>query len=189
MPTFFVNVNHFKKVQFCPNTLTAIRIHLNVIIRTRWALLVQCGSIAIIFCMLNDIFLKKMFKMFKLFDESVWMSSSGPVGPCQYILQVDIVVLKIEIEFFMILFWYSNFSKPFDQYAVISSWYYDNPDLLRLALLPVPTFFTIFFTTFILEGLQKVSKGLKSGRRLFHLYFHRINLFSQFSYLYTLPMV
>ena len=124
MPTFFVNVNHFEKVQFCPNTLTAIRIHSNVIIRTRWALLVQCGSIAIIFCMLNDIFLKKMFKMFKLFDESVWMSSSGPVGPCQYILQVDIVVLKIEIEFFMILFWYSNFSKPFDQYVVISSWYY-----------------------------------------------------------------
>ena len=54
--------------------------------------------------MLNDIFLKKMFKMFKLFDESVWMSSSGPVGPCQYYLQVEIVVLKIEIEFFMILY-------------------------------------------------------------------------------------
>ena len=54
--------------------------------------------------MLNDIFLKKMFKMFKLFDESVWMSSSGPVGPCQYILQVDIVVLKIEIEIFITLF-------------------------------------------------------------------------------------
>ena len=161
MPTFFVNVNHFEKVQFCPNTLTAIRIHSNVTIRTRWALLVQSGSIAIIFCMLNDIFLKKMFKMFKLFDESVWMSSSGPVGPCQYILQVEIVVLKIEIDIFMIIFWYSNFSKPFDQYVVISSWYYDSPDLLRLALLPVPTFFTIFFTTFILEGLQKVSKGLK----------------------------
>ena len=54
--------------------------------------------------MLNDIFLKKMFKMFNLFDESVWMVSSGPVGPCQYYLQVEIVVLKIEIEFFMILF-------------------------------------------------------------------------------------
>ena len=56
----------------------------------------------------------------------------------------------------MILLSYSNFCKPYDQYVVISSWYYDSPDLLRLALLPVPTFFTIFFTTFILEGLQKV---------------------------------
>ena len=66
-------------------------------------MLFQCGSIANIFCMLSDIFLK-IFKMFKLLDESIWMISSGPVGPCQYILQVEIVVLKIETEFFMILF-------------------------------------------------------------------------------------
>ena len=76
---------------------------------------------------------------------------------------------------------------------------YDNPDLLRLALLPVPTFFTIFFTTFILEGLQKVWNQevdyffhIFTGSifsQYFHLFFHRINLVSQLSYVDTLPRI
>ena len=188
MPTFFINVNRFEKVQFCPNIFAAIRwIHLD----HHQGSLCLAGPVwqyCQLFSMLNDIHLK-MFKMFKLLDESVWMISSGPVWPCQYILRVEIVRLKIEIEILMIFFDIPIFPSHFDQYVVISSWYHDSPDLLRLALLPVPTFFTIFFTTFILEGLQKVSKGLKSGRWLFNLYFHRINLFSQLSFMDTLPRI
>ena len=76
---------------------------------------------------------------------------------------------------------------------------YDSPDLLRLALLPVPTFFTIFFTTFILERVQKVWNQevdyffhiftTSIFSQYFHLFFHRINLVSQLSYVDTLPRI
>ena len=141
----------------------------------------------------------KMFKMLDLLDESVWMMSSGPVGPWQYMLQVDIVVgfenWNWNFNDTSFIFQFLQALWPIYSDIIMILWYYDSPDLLRLALLPVPTFFTIFFTTFILEGLQKVwnQEGdyfifIFTGSTYF-LYFHRINLFSRLSHMDTPPKI
>ena len=201
MPTFFVNVNHFEKVQFCPNTLTAtntFKCHHQDSLSLAGPVWQYCHYILHVEWHIFEENVQNVQAVWWIcLDVIIWACRALPIYFAGWYSCFENWNWIFYDTFLIFQFLQALWSICCDIIMILCN--YDNPDLLRLALLPVPTFFTIFFTTFILEGVQKVWNQevdyffhIFTGSifsQYFHLFFHRINLVSQLSYVDTLPKI